>query len=137
MAGTDAGGRASPPPPSLAPSGSDGPTREERQWAMFCHLGALAGFVVAVPLAGIIVPLTLWLLRRNDYPLVDDQGKESLNFQISMIIYFIICIPAVFIFIGVLLMLMLVLFEIICVIVASIKASEGTPYRYPLCIRIY
>ena len=55
-------------------------------WAGFCHLAALAGYVV--PMVGNIVgPLVVWLMKKEEYPLVDDQGKESINFQISILIY--------------------------------------------------
>jgi hypothetical protein len=58
---------------------------EERNWAMTCHLASFAGYVL--PLGNIIGPLVAWLMKRDEFPLVDDQGKEALNFQISMTIY--------------------------------------------------
>lgn len=68
-------------------------------------------------------------------PLVEDQGKESLNFQISMTIYFIVAWILVFILIGFVLLAALVIFDMVMVIIASVKANNGEKFRYPLCIR--
>ena len=69
-------------------------------------------------------------------PLVDDQGKEAVNFQISMTIYIVACIFLIFIAIGVPLLILVGLFDVIITIIAAIKANEGTKYRYPLTIRL-
>jgi uncharacterized Tic20 family protein len=90
---------------------------------------------VPVPFASVIGPLIVWMIKREEYPLVSDQGKESVNFQISMAIYFVISLILVFVLIGFLLIGILVIFSAICVILASIKANDGVKYRYPLCIR--
>lgn len=107
--------------------------KEARTWAMLCHLGAFAGFLI--PFGNIIAPLIIWLIKREESPLIDDQGKESLNFQISMTIYFLVSLLLTLIFIGFLLMIALAIFEIIFVIIATVRANEGEKYRYPLCIR--
>lgn len=121
------------PPPAAEPSG---PTRSERQWAMGCHLIALCGIIVPIPSANLLGPLILWLIKREDGPFIDDQGKESLNFQISLFIYAIGCVMLAFIGIGFLLLFPLAVFGLTCVIIASIKASEGVAFRYPACIRL-
>jgi uncharacterized protein len=113
-----------------------------RMWMVLCHASAFAGFFV--PAAGHIVgPLLVWLLKRDESPEIDDQGKESLNFQISMLIYTIllgvVCFILLFVLIGILLIplfAVLYLLDIALVIIASIKASEGKLYRYPLTIRL-
>jgi len=107
--------------------------REERMWAMFCHLSGLAGFIF--PFGNIIAPLIIWSLKKEEYPLVNDQGKEALNFQISMTIYFIASAILIFLIIGIPLLIILGLFSLIVVIIAAIKANEGEKYRYPLTIR--
>ena len=107
--------------------------RDERMWAMFCHLGALIGFII--PFGNIIAPLVLWTLKKEEYPLVNDQGKESLNFQISMTIYIIASIILIFVVIGIILLILLGIFSLIVIIIAAIKANEGEKYRYPLTIR--
>jgi len=111
------------------------PSRTERQWAMGCHLIALCGIVVPFPSANLLGPLILWLIKREDGAFIDDQGKESLNFQISLFIYALACLILAVIGIGVFLLLPLALFGLVCVIIAAIKASEGIAFRYPLCIR--
>ena len=113
-----------------------GPSRTERQWAMGCHLISLCGIMVPVPAANLLGPLILWLIKREDGAFIDDQGKESLNFQISLFLYALICLFLALIGIGILLLIPLALFGLVCVIIASIKASEGVAFRYPLCIRL-
>jgi len=106
---------------------------DERMWAMFCHLSALSGFVI--PFGNVIAPLIIWILKKEEYPLVNDQGKEAINFQISMTIYIIASVILIIIVIGIPLLIMLGLFELIVIVIASIKANEGVNYRYPLTIR--
>ena len=116
--------------------GSVGPSKVERQWAMGCHLIGLCGVVVPFPAAGLIGTLVLWLIKREDGAFIDDQGKESLNFQISLLIYAFVCLLLTFIGIGLLLLFPLVIFGFVCIIMATIKASEGSAFRYPVCIRL-
>lgn len=106
----------------------------EKTLAMFCHLSALSVFII--PLGNFLGPLIIWLLKKNEYPLIDDQGKESLNFQISIFLYSLICLVLWFLFIGIPMMVVLVLFAIIQVIKASMQANKGEKYRYPFCIRL-
>ena len=62
--------------------------KQERTWAMLCHLGAFAGLIF--PFANIFAPLVIWLIKKDESLFVEDQGKESLNFQISMTIYCVV-----------------------------------------------
>ncbi len=101
--------------------------KQEKMWAMLCHIGAI--------ILGFIAPLVIWLVKKDESPLVDDQGKESLNFQITMIIAFIVAGILMFVFIGFLLMPVLAIFNLIMVIIAGIKANDGEKYRYPVNIR--
>ena len=103
--------------------------KEERNWAMFCHLVAFTGCVV--PLGNIIGPLMMWLLKREEWLLVDDQGREALNFQISWTIYFAVSIVLCFVLIGLLLVPLLLLTNLILVVRATVQASEGVRFRYP------
>lgn len=107
--------------------------KEERTWAMFCHLGGFAGFIV--PFGGIIAPLVIWLTKKEDSSLVDDQGKESLNFQISLIIYYVVGGLLSLVVIGFLILAALVIFQIIFLILAATKANNGERFRYPLSIK--
>jgi uncharacterized Tic20 family protein len=105
-----------------------------RTWTVLCHACALLGFFV--PAAGhILGPLIVWLSKRGDSPEIDAHGKESLNFQISMLIYGVISGILCLIVIGFFLLALLHILNVVFVIVASIQASEGKLYRYPLTIR--
>jgi uncharacterized Tic20 family protein len=106
-----------------------------RTWCMLAHATALVGFLL--PVAGHIVgPLIIWLAKRQDSPEIDAHGKESLNFQISMLIWNIIAGILVLVVIGIPILILLHILNIIFVIIASIQASEGKLYRYPLAIRL-
>src|SRR5436305_15301967 len=106
-----------------------------RSWCMLDHASALVGFLV--PVAGHIVgPLIIWLAKRHDSPEIDAHGKESMNFQISMLLWNVIAGILCLVLIGIPLLILLHILNIIFVIVASIQASEGKLYRYPLAIRL-
>jgi len=107
--------------------------KQERTWAMLCHLGAFAGFMV--PVGHIIAPLVIWLIKKEESALVEDQGKESLNFQISMTIYGFVAAVLTLIIIGFFLAIGLAIFDIVMVILAALKANRGERYRYPITIR--
>lgn len=116
-------------PPAPPPDDKD-----EKLWATLCHLSAFAIYVSGI--GHIVGPLIVWLIKKDQYPLVDDQGKEVLNFQISMTIYYCVCIPLVCVYVGIALLLALWVFGIVFTIIGAVKASTGQPYRYPLCIRL-
>ena len=101
---------------------------------MFCHLLGLALFL-GIPFGNIIAPLALWLLKRAEDPFVDDCGKEAVNFQITISLYFTLSAVLIFAMVGIVLLPLVVIFHVIYTILASIKASEGRYYRYPLTIR--
>jgi len=106
---------------------------QERTWGMLSHLAALAGFII--PLGNIIGPLVIWLIKKDESPFVDDQGKESLNFQISITIYCIVAALLILIVIGIFLLIGLGILAIVLIIVAAVKANSGEKYRYPLSIK--
>ena len=117
---------------AVEPNGSL--SKDERTWGMLCHLIAFAGIVI--PYLGCIIgPLVIWLIKKDEMPFVNDQGKESLNFQITMFIAFIICFLLMFVFIGIFLMLILGIYWVVVVIIAAVKANDGVYYRYPYAIR--
>jgi uncharacterized protein len=105
-----------------------------KTWAMLCHLTALSLYI-GVPFGNILGPLIIWLIKKDELPIVDKHGKESLNFQISMTIYAIAASLLIFIFVGVMLVPIVVIAQIILTIIASMKASNGKFYRYPLTMR--
>ena len=106
---------------------------DDRMWAMFCHLGTL---VTWFPFANVILPLVIWMVKKDTSPFVNDQGKEALNFQITILIAYAVCIPLVFILIGIPAMAGLFLFHVVFSIVAAIKAFDGKAYRYPCTLRL-
>ena len=118
------------PPP--APSGT--PSAEEKQWALFAHLSALAGFII--PFGSIIGPLIIWLIKKDTMPFVDDQGKEALNFQITAAIAFVACVALMIVLIGFLLIWVVAIADLVLIILAAIKANEGVAYRYPFTLRL-
>ncbi|MEX0676285.1 MAG: DUF4870 domain-containing protein [Pirellulales bacterium] len=107
-------------------------TSDARNWAMLCHLSALAG-LIAPGVAMFIGPLVVWLLKRNDHPFIDDQGKEALNFQISMLIYVVLLCCIV---IGIPIAILLVVVNIVFVVIAAVKSNGGVVYRYPMTLRL-
>jgi len=109
-------------------------SKDERLWGMFCHLSALAFFVF--PFGNIIGPLFIWLIKKEEYPFVDEQGKESLNFQISMTIYAIGAAILIVLLIGIPLLIGLFFLDFILVIVAAVKANDGVHHRYPMSLNI-
>ncbi|MBC9928815.1 DUF4870 domain-containing protein [Chitinophaga qingshengii] len=133
--------------------------RDERNWGTFIHLGGIVGAAIFQPAGNIILVLILWLIKRNESRFVDDQGKEAINFQITISL------------IGVLISLLGGIFEglwsfgswvlsggggyyfhggwgwgklhgvlwivnVIFSIIAAVKANEGTTYRYPISLRL-
>jgi len=116
---------------------SDAPqvSKEEQNWAMICHLSALAGFLV--PFGNIFGPLLVWLLKRAEFPMVEVHGKEALNFQITVAIAFAVCVPLIFVVIGLPLMFFVGIAALIMTIMAAVKVSNGDfDYRYPLSLRL-
>jgi uncharacterized protein len=107
---------------------------QDRSLPVLCHALALAGFV-GIPFANVLGPLVLWLLKREGNPAVDEHGKESLNFQISMTIYTIVAAATMFIFIGFVLLPVVIVANLVLIILASLEASKGGFYRYPFTIR--
>ncbi len=119
--------------------GSKEVNKDARMWAMICHLAGLAGLVV--PVVGCIVgPLIVWQIKKEESPFVDEQGKEAVNFQISMLIYglvgsvacLITCVGAVLVpvVLGV-----VSIVDLVFLLIAAVKANNGEHYRYPLTIR--
>jgi uncharacterized Tic20 family protein len=108
--------------------------RDARMWGMLCHMSALVG-LLGNGIGFLVGPLVVWLIKREDHPFIDDQGKEALNFQITMFIAIIISALLVFVIIGIFLLPILGLLDVVFVIVAGINANTGQSYRYPFNIR--
>jgi len=110
-------------------------SKEEQNWAMICHLSALAGFLI--PFGNIVGPLIVWLIKRAEMPMVDVHGKEAINFQITVSIAMVICIVLMLVLIGFLLAFIVGLGALVLTVMAAVKVSNGEfGYRYPLTIRL-
>lgn len=109
-------------------------TTHNRTWCVLCHAAALLGVFFHFP-GHILGPLIVWLAKRGDGADIDAHGKESLNFQFTWLIYDLIAFVLCFVVIGIPILIVLWLANIVLVIIASIRASEGELYRYPLTIR--
>jgi len=107
-------------------------TETERNWAMLCHLSAFAGFFF--PFGAIIGPLICWLSRRDESAWVNVNGRNSMNFQLSILLYIVLAIPLCLIIIGIPIIVALLTLKVVCIIIASVKASKGENFRYPLVI---
>jgi len=114
-----------------------GPDKEARTWAMVAHLSGFAYYFTGI--GHLIGPLVVWLLKKDGSPFVDVNGKEALNFQISMTIYGIVSllliITVVGALIGIPLLIAIHILQVAGMIIASIKAADGLAWRYPLTIR--
>ena len=119
-----------PPPPPAPVASSD-----IRTWCVLCHAAALLGLFFHF-LGHLLGPLIVWLVKRGDSPEVDAHGKESLNFQISMLIYDAIAAILCILLIDIPILIALWVLNTVLVIIASIQASEGKFYRYPITIRL-
>ena len=114
---------------------------EERNWAMLAHLSGLS-FLVGLPVVG---PLVVWLFKRDQSAFVDAEGKEALNFSLSVLLYSVVggilgaILTVVTLGIGFIAVALVGLVAgiawLVLTILAAVQASGGQPYRYPLTIR--
>lgn len=105
----------------------------DKQWAMLCHISSLAGYII--PLGNVIAPYIIWHLKKDQSPTINEHGKESVNFQISITIYVLVSLVLIVLLIGIPLLVAIGIFQVIMIIIATIKADNGELYHYPLTIR--
>ncbi len=118
--------------PDDPPAGRE---QQTRLWAMLLHFSQLLGY--AVPLAGLVVPILIWQLKKAELPELDVHAKIVLNWLLSALIYAVGCMVLLVVGIGALLLLVLAALAIIFPIVGGIKANNGEAWRYPLSIRFF
>jgi uncharacterized Tic20 family protein len=106
--------------------------KQTRQWAFLLHLSIWAGFVL--PVAGLAVPIAIWQLKKSDLPGIDQHGKNAVNWIISKLIYFVICLVLCFVIIGIPLLIALGAVGVIFPLIAAIKANNGEVWKYPMAI---
>lgn len=112
--------------------GATNTEQEARQWAMFIHLSQFAGFVV--PVAGLVVPIVLWQLKKDEFPAIDEHGKVVMNWILSEILYGIASVLLVAVLIGIPLLIALCIVGIVFPIIGGIKANNGELWPYPMSI---
>jgi uncharacterized protein len=106
-------------------------SKDAKTWGMLCHLSALAG-LIGIPFGNILGPLIVWLIKKNEFPFVDVNGKKALNWQITMMIACLISIPLIFACgIGIVLLILLGLADLVFIIVAAVKTNNGEDFKYP------
>ncbi len=107
-------------------------TKDERDWSMWSHFSTLS---VLVGIPGFIGPAVIWFMKKDESPVIAEQAKESLNFQISMFIYMVISAILIFVVVGIILLPLVIIADIVLAIIAGVRAGEGVAYRYPMTIR--
>ncbi len=108
-------------------SGGGVVSKDARMWGMLCHLlGLFTSF---------IGPLIIWMLKKEEDPFIDNQGKEALNFQITVLIASIVSGLLAALCIGVFLGIAVAIVDLIFCIIATVKSNGGEAYRYPVSIR--
>ena len=128
-----------------APAADTNISADERQWAMFAHLSALAGGLLTSALGGwgfFIGPLVIWLMKKDTMPFVADQAKEALNFNITVSAIFLILLILSLLTLGLgflislPIMLIVGIAALVLIIIAAMKANQGIAYRYPFTVRL-
>ena len=109
--------------------------KEARTMAMAAHLLALTG-LLGNGIGFLLGPLLVWMFKKDEHPFIDDQGKEALNFQITMFFVIILCFLSLFVLIGFVLLPIAVIVNIIFPIIGGMKANNGEYYRYPFAVRL-
>jgi uncharacterized protein len=110
-------------PPPVKPINSD---TEDRTWAALCHLGGVLGF---------LIPLVLWMMKKDESRYVEDQGKEALNFQLTLLIGDVLSLITLWIYIGAVLWAAVWIVRLAFALMATLAANKGDVYRYPFAIR--
>ncbi len=123
----------SAPLPDSLPVKPDGMT--VRPYVTLMHLSAFSGFII--PAASFLAPLVMWILKKDQEPLVDANGKNIMNFQISCLIYGVVFALLCFVLIGIPLLIALGIANFVCNIIGAIKANDGITWKYPLAIPFF
>lgn len=104
----------------------------EKQWIVLTHLSGLGMYIF--PFGNIVIPMIIWVSKKQEFPSIDEHGKAVLNFQISITIWLIIAAIFVFLLIGLPVLIVLGILHIVFVIIGTLKADQGIVYNYPLTI---
>jgi len=128
---------APPPPPPGVPPAAARPAAalDVNQWGMFIHLAQLCGFLV--PVAGWVVPLVLWLLKKDESPILDRHGRIVMNWLLTELILIIVAIPLCFVIVGIPLLVAVSIAGVVLPIIGGVKASSGVVWPYPVAFRFF
>ena len=105
------------------------PEQEEKMWAMILHLSQLANYIA--PIAGIVAPIVIWQIKKEEFPSIDAHGKNIVNWMINAFIAACICVPLVFIVIGIPLLVAISIAHVVFAVIGALKANDGTVWEYP------
>jgi uncharacterized protein len=116
----------------MVPTGS---RESARSWCIGLHLSGFSGILLGWSLMHILAPLAIWLIKRADSPEIDATGKEVLNFQISYTVYMIVAGILCMVVVGIVLLPAVLIWWIVCMVIATVRTSNGENYHYPFAIR--
>ena len=105
----------------------------DKQWALNAHLGTLAGYII--PLGNIIVPLVVYVSKKDESEYIGEHARESLNFQITFTLLIIAAVITIVLMVGILFLIVLPIVNLIFIILAALAIDKGEFYRYPLAIK--
>ncbi|MFT7670874.1 MAG: putative Tic20 family protein [Planctomycetota bacterium] len=103
-------------------------------WALAAHLSGLLAYVTG--LGGILAPMVIWLIKKDEDEFVGRHALEAVNFQITVFIACVVSIPLIFVIIGIPMILLVALFQVVFSIIAALTAAQGSEYRYPWTLRL-
>ena len=112
------------------------PSPEERQWAMIGHAAGAVSVLVTGGIAGWLVPLIIWLVKKDDGGFAAEQAKEALNFQLTTFLLSLIAIPLMCIGVGVLIVLAIPIASVVFSIIGAVRTWSGERYDYPINFRL-
>lgn len=121
------------PPPASWPGGPVATTSEERNWAVAAHVGSFLAAYVAL---GLIAPLIVLLIKGNASAFVRRHAVESLNFQITTLLVVVVGLILTLVVVGLVVIGLWLLYYLVVVIIATVAASRGEDFRYPLTLRL-
>jgi len=109
--------------------------KENNQLIVVTHLSQLAGYLIGF--GSLIIPLIIWATNKNDVYKMDSEGKQIVNFQISILIYALLSIPLIFLFgLGIITLIGIFFFALIMPIINAVKASNGEETHYPFSLQL-
>lgn len=108
---------------------------DERSWGMIAHFAALVGLFLT-PIGAVLGPLVVWIIKGDQSAFVGKNAKEALNFNITVLLSYVVCAILWLAFVGIFLAAALFVYWLVMTIIAGIKASEGVYFRYPISMRL-